>query len=242
MTKHVDRLIDDLEARVRLLVCPITYSVVVSETEDGDTKKVTLTESGLDGILRRARMLLDVERRAGRAVVDGFPSTTPGNGSPGGGKGGGRLMAIPPDDQHRFTDLVPTTSTEAAALAEGVKSDPVSELAVRVTAHLRRLAHEIECVDATLGEWERMRMVSKVPDPQQCYIVGKLLGLPFDDYWDPTRTTTFPKLDDPQFDDPRRVCDWAYWFVMRNNRLPTKDEALRRLREVTASRLAGRAG
>lgn len=243
MTKNVDRLIADLETRVRVLVCPITYTVVTEPSADqySEPKRSTVTESGLDSILRRARLLLEVEQRAGLARADGYPSTTPGNGSPGGGQGGGRLMVVP-GDMPGEVDRVPTTSTEAAALAPA-HADPVSAIAVSVTSHLRRLAHELEQLDAALGRWERMRMVAKVPDPPQCYIVGELLGLPWDDYWEPWRTTSFERLlDDPQFAEPRKVCQWAYWFVRDNRRLPTKDEALRRLRQVAADRLAGKAG
>jgi hypothetical protein len=244
MTKNVDRLIRDLETRVRVLVCPITYTVVTDPPPDEESEPVrrTVTESGLDSILRRARMLLEVEHRAGQAAADGYSSKTPGNGDPGAGKGGGRLMVIPPDDACADVDRVPTTPTEVAALAE-VRTDPVSQLAVSVTSHLRRLAHELEQLDADLGRWERMRMVAKVPDPPQCFIVGELLGLPWDDYWEPWRATSFERfLDDPQFAEPRKVCQWAYWFVRDNHRLPTKDEALRRLRQVAADRLAGKAG
>jgi hypothetical protein len=244
MTKTVDRLIRDLETRVRVLVCPITYTVVTEPAADdqSEPKRSTVTESGLDSILRRARLLLEVEHRAGYARADGYPSKTAGNGDPGGGKGGGRLMVIPPDDACPDIDRVPTTPTEVAALAEA-RTDPVSVIAVSVTSHLRRVAHELDQLDAALGAWERMRMVSKVPDPPQCYIVGELLGLPWDDYWEPWRSTSFERLlDDPQFAEPRKVCQWAYWFVRDNRRLPTKDEALRRLRQVAADRLAGKAG
>jgi len=241
MSKAVDRLIGDLETRARLLVCPIQFGVVVETTPFGEERKLSVTESGLDHMLRRVRLLLEVDASAGVEQADGYASKTPLNGSPGGGKGGGRpLISIP--DELGHADRVPTSSTEVAALAGTGPADPVHRRAVAVTSHLRRLVHELECLDTELGAWERMRMVSKVPDPPQCYIVGKLLGLPWDEYWEPWRTTTFPKLDDPQFDEPRKVCQWAYWFVRDHGRLPTKDEALKRIRQVAADRVAGRAG
>jgi hypothetical protein len=242
MTKAVDRLIGDLETRARLLVCPIQFTVTTEQTEEGEVKQMTVTESGLDHLLRRVRMLLEVDVTAGVQQSDGYSSKTPLNGAPGSGKGGRPLMSVP-GDTVGVPDRVPTSSTETAALASPLASfDPVHARAVAVTSHLRRLVHELEQLDAELGAWERMRMVAKVPDPPQCYIVGRLLGLPWDEYWEPWRTTTFPKLEDPQFDEPRKVCQWAYWFVRDHGRLPTKEEALKRIRQVAADRLAGQAG
>lgn len=74
--------------------------------------------------VRLSRELVEIEalldqsaQRVGRAVrnmkelaVSGLPTSTPGNGSPGGGKGGGRSLTID-------TERVPVSSVEASALA-----------------------------------------------------------------------------------------------------------------------------
>lgn len=90
--------------------------------------------------VRVSRQLVDVQSLLGESVllvgqavrnlqgwsVSGLPSSTPGNGSPGGGKGGGRTMKV---DGER----VPVTSVEASVLeAEpDVALDMLAELAAQ---------------------------------------------------------------------------------------------------------------
>lgn len=228
------RLVHDLAERARFITArPVKRTVV-----EGDSP-VEVTESQLEQLLRRAVHLAQIADRCGRAVSDGFPATTPGNGSPGGGKGGGKTMPIPTPTGD--IDHVPTSSTEAAALTN-VVADPLSTITVRAIAHLRRAVHELEQLDATLGQADRMRMLSKVADPPQCYVAGTVLGLPWDETWQPWRSTDFAKyIDDPRFAEPRKVCQWVYWFVRDHGRLPTRDEALKHLRQRAHDRAAGKA-
>jgi hypothetical protein len=227
------RLVHDLSERARFaLTRPVTRVTL----DDGQT---ALTEQALEQMLRRVVHLAQIGDRCGRAQADGFPSTTPGNGSPGSGKGGGRTMPIPTPTGE--LDHVPTSSTEAAALAGRIQADPLSTITTRAISHLRRAVHELEELDAALGEADRLRLLSKVPDPPQCYVTRELFGLPFDDEWAVFRVTSFPKLNDPRFDEPRRVCSWVYYFVRNHSRLPTRDEAIKHLRRVPIDRAAGKA-
>lgn len=232
----IDRQMDQIEERVRSM----TVTRVSRKVRSPDGSEAVVSEMKLEELLRRARHLMVIDHRAGSAVADGFPSTTPGNGSPGSGKGGGKMMTIPGDPEHPDDDVVPTSSTEAAALAD-VAGDPIRRLAVATMARVRNIARELEELDATLGAFDRIRLTSKVPDPPQCYVARELLGLPWDPEWDPFKSTTFPKLDDVRFDEPRRVCKWVYWFVRDNERLPTRDEAIKHLYRTAVDRQAGRA-
>lgn len=80
--------------------------------------------------VRLPRELVEIEalldessKRVGRAVrnmkelaVSGLPTSTPGNGSPGGGKGGaGRTISVPDAMTHTI-DRVPVTSVEAMVM------------------------------------------------------------------------------------------------------------------------------
>lgn len=239
-----DRMLKDLDERVRAMTLRrVRHEEVVDE------ERLVVEEFKLDELFRRVRHLVACDDRV--ALVDGFPSSTPGNGSPGGGKGGGRTMAIrEPGDTD--PDHVPTTSTEAAAfdrLAGGV-SDPVHDITTRALGHVRRLVLALEELDAELGAFERLRLRSKVPDPPQCYVIKDMLGIiTWDELWSPTRSTSFPKLDRATlppdrrgaFDEPRKVCPYVYWHVQNHRRLPTRPEALKYLAESVASRAKGRA-
>jgi hypothetical protein len=202
--------------------------------DDGTVKEEA--EPKLVELMRRVRHLVAVDDR--RAMVDGYATSTPLNGSPGGGKGGGRVMVI--EDEHGDPDPVPTTSTESAALTVNrLQCDPVHDLKVEALRHYHRAVVALEELDATLGRFDRLRMASKVPDPPQCYVISKMLGLPWDERWQPWRATAFPKLAD-RFDEPRQVCQWVYWFARDNHRLPTAVEALKYLERDTVARQAGR--
>lgn len=238
-----DRMLNDFEDRARAM----TLRAVRHDEVVGD-QRVTVEELKVDELFRRLRHLLAMDDRV--AVIDGYPSTTPGNGSPGGGKGGGRTIAVL-DDGEVIPDLVPITSVESAALERGVDPpDPVHEMAIRALAHVRKAVHALEELDAELGAFDRLRMRSKVPDPPQCFVIKDLLGImTWDDLWTPQRATTFPKLDRstlPEdrrtaFDEPRKVCPYVYTHVYNHHRLPTRTEALKYLTEVVASRAKGRA-
>jgi hypothetical protein len=140
----------------------------------------------------------------------------------------------------RERDYVPTSSTEIAALNGDVPMlDPVHTTVTKVIDLLGVLAPTLERIDAELGRLDRERLVSKVPDPPQCWWI-KQLGLPWDDRWEPWRATDFPKIRPAVTDEPVRVCRFVYWFARDNHRMPTKPEALRHLERSAASRLAGR--
>lgn len=78
-------------------------------------------------------------QRVGRAVsnmrelaVSGLPSSTPGNGSPGGGKGGGRSLTID-------MEIVPVSSVEASALAG--EPDTARRMLAELTVEVDRAAN-----------------------------------------------------------------------------------------------------
>lgn len=225
---RVDRLVDDLDARVKSM----TVRRVKKQLVRDDGSRAEQTELKLDELLRRVRHLVAVDTRV--AMVDGWSSTTPGNGSPGGGKGGGRVMVIP--DEAGEPDRVPTTSTEAAAFANveaRPPADPVHQMKVAALASLRRIAHEFEQLDSTLQRFDNIRSAGQVEDPPQCWFVSVRLGLPWDQAWEPWRSTDFAGVLQPPLDEPRKVCKFVYWFVRDNRRLPSRAEALKYLERGT---------
>lgn len=163
---------------------------------------------------------------------DGWSSTTPGNGSPGGGKGGGKLLAV--RDEHGEVDLVPTSSTEAAAIDPGRRDDPVALQAAEALALLDQLASVLEGLDRVVQRFDRLRNVADVEDPPMCWLAQSRYQLPYDLVWDvredltgrKSYTTDFGGQLDVPLDVPRRVCNFVYRFVHNHQRLPSRDEMI----------------
>lgn len=185
----------------------------------------------IDVTLTRARRLLEAAMMP--SAPDGFPSSTPGNGSPGAGKGGGKRvgLAYVDDTGVEQTDWVPTSSTESAAIfARRPERDQVQGVGRKVNRLLLVIASSLEKLDAALDGLELLQSTADVADPPMCWVAQTRNHLPYDEEWDVkagtegARTTTFEgTLDDP-FDEPRRVCRFTYRFVHRHKRLPTQDE------------------
>lgn len=175
-------------------------------------------------------------------TVDGFSSTTPGNGSPGSGKGGGRMMSVPGEQPGDVNDLVPTSSTEAAALdrlAGRRDRDLVASMAREQLAALHLVARTLEEIRNRNDRFDQMRDARHVADAPQCYIASTVFELPWDDQWAPLHRTDFSTIrgfEDKVLDEPRPVCTFVYWFTRRNRRLPTRDEMLANLERRTLVR------
>lgn len=155
------------------------------------------------------------------AKADGYPSTTPGNGSPGGGKGGGVRLAVP--DGEGGQDLLPSSSTEVAALARPAP-DPVALQAGEALAALRRAVAALDELDRVLGRFDALQSTAVVPDPPMCWVAQVRYRLPFDALWEPWRTTDFAGVLADPFDEPRRVSQFVYWFTRNHRRLPERAE------------------
>lgn len=177
----------------------------------------------LDDTLTRARRLLLVASSVS-ARPDGYPTTTPGNGSPGGGKGGQRLMAVRAEDGS--TDLVPTTSVEAAAIEQRPLPDPVTMQGRELWQHLRRLVDELDAIARVLDRFDRLQNTAAVPDPPMCWVAQVRYQLPWDLAWEPWRTTDFAGVLAHPFDEPRKVSQFVYWYTRNHRRLPERAEML----------------
>lgn len=208
----------------------VVHRSVVRDAKGRNVERVWRSAS-IDDVLSRAEQLL--VRGMVSSKVDGWSSSTPGNGSPGGGKGGGRQMATPGDGG--VVDWVPTSSTEAAALDSRVIPDPMGMLAARAWRHLQTISAEVAKLEAALDRAERLHGSSLVPDAPMC-AVAVMYALPWDDEWSvregrQARLTDFGQLDEPL---PHRqlVCRYAYKFADNHKRMPTRVEMLGHLEQL----------
>ncbi|MDO8391047.1 MAG: hypothetical protein Q7V57_11205 [Actinomycetota bacterium] len=177
---------------------------------------------------RVAKLMAQASSVSARA--DGFSKNTPLNGSPGGGKGGGRLMRIEESDG---VDLVPTSSTEVAAIDARRAYDPVAALGVEVSRRVGVVARELDAVERALDRFDELQNRDRQADPPMCWVAAKMHNLPFDFEWEPWRLTDFAgQLDEP-FDEARKVCKYVYWFVRDHKRLPTRAEMVKYLEKQT---------
>lgn len=234
MSRETLQTVERLSARItHMTIAPVVQLV---PNDDPDEQPHKIREPKITELLRRVTHLVTCDDQ--QAVIDGYSSTTPLNGSPGAGKGGGRLMAVP-GDHDGLSDYVPTSSTESAAFVRGTPpADPVHTAALAAVATLHTIVSALERLDAELGRVERLRLVSRVPDPPQCWWIRQL-GLPWDERWEPWRATDFPKLKPAVTDEPVKVCRFVYWFARDHHRLPTKPEALKHLERTAIDRMAG---
>lgn len=209
----------------------------------------------LDMLLDRAEQIVATVTSVS-SRPDGFGSTTPGNGSPGGGKGGGSTMSIerpagelgrlPQTDPARVDDderdrlaaiarraasaapdRVPVSSTERAALdARRARLDKVDRIGADLVRELGRLDAACAKIDRLVAEWDRVRNVAEIDDAPQCYVASVVHRLPWDADWSPVVRTTFAGVLPTPWDEERPVSRWVYDFTRRHRRLPTGDEML----------------
>lgn len=228
--------------RVLDRVRAVSLSPVVVRPEEGvkgsKAYRPAVTAPALQVLLDRAQAAVTVAALAGSSRPDGWGSMTPGNGNPGGGKGGRRMLSVPGEEGEGRV-LVPSSSTEAAAFAalagSGGVSDASAVSAMEVSTAVHVVAHALEGLESALARFDRVRSVSKVPDPPMCWVAQVRYRLPWDVMWSSgpgggeLRSTTFAgQLDEP-FDEPRRVCGFVYRFVHNHGRLPERDEMLAHL-------------
>lgn len=195
------------------------------------TRVVTVgkvSRPAIDVLLSRAHQVIAVGLTPG-PQADGWSSTAPMNGAPGGGKGGGQMMPVPVPGGG--DDLVPTSSTEAAAFARASgrssSGDSASDIAAALLVELGRARLALVEIDQLIQRFDRLRSTKDLPDGPQCYVAQVINGLPYDPMWEPWRSTDFAGLIDPPWPEARRVCQPVYWFVRNNRhlrRLPNVDE------------------
>lgn len=174
------------------------------------------------------------------AARDGYPTSTPGSGNVGGGKGGRATMVITAVDDPSIggdPDRVPTSSTEAAALAPPVQ-DPVARLAGRINRRVHQLARQLDELDRALCLFAVERSTARTPDPPMCWLAARY-ELPFDLRWQvgpdavtKTTVTDFATVLARPLDRPEQVCAYTYNFVRNHRRLPTKAEMLGELQRA----------
>jgi hypothetical protein len=185
----------------------------------------------LEVTLGKARTVIKVASSAS-SKPDGFSSTTPGNGNPGGGKGGRKLMRVPGEHQGDI-DLVPTSSTEVDAIDRPTRPDTVTVIGAEVYKLLRQLAHLHEQLDGALVRFERLQSTAGVEDPPMCWLAQVRYKLPWDIQWEPFRTTDFAGVIAEPFDEQRKVSSFVYWFARNHKRLPERGEMLEYLERQT---------
>lgn len=195
---------------------------------------------------QRVRLAIDdLLVRAERAALigasvssqpDGFPSSTPGSGNVGGGKGGRQLMRITHRDDRSLVDgevdRVPTSPTEVAALARP-PADPKARGSADIVLRLYELDRVLEGLSMAVDRFDRLDSTSDVVDPPMCWVAQVKYRLPFDPLWEPTKTTDFASQLAEPFDEPRKVCTFVYWFVRNHRRLPSQAEMLEYLERKT---------
>lgn len=187
--------------------------------------------AALSEIERRARALFHADQVL--AAADGFGARTPGNGSPGSGKGGRPMMPIRDEEAPVGTppDLVPTSSTEVAALALS-PPDPVHRRAVRVREALDVVVGALRLARRELDEWEQDRSTRVASDPPFCWLAQVRYGMVWDELWTVEHRTDFAGVLPERLDEPRPVCQFVYLFTRRMKRLPTRDEMEQRLQRT----------
>lgn len=222
MKKHM-QAVDRAVASIRdLTVVPVvqTYPGPKGKMREVRTPAIEIMIGRARGVLRAAEV---------SSATDGYPSTTPGNGNPGGGKGGGRRMAVQildADGEHDV-DLLPTSSTEAAAIdARWSGPDPVAGAGRRVNRLLLELAATLKALDKALDSYDVLRSTATVPDPPMCWVAQVRYQLPFDTAWEPVKTTDFAGVLEEPFDEPRKVSSFVYWYTRRTRELPTRAQML----------------
>ncbi len=224
MTGRSQRLVQLVDGRVRAHT--VTRVKRKELQDDGTMREVSVF--ALDDLVRRLQLLIASD--AEHPAADGFGSSTPGNGSPGSGKGGGRVMVI--DDENGQPDRVPTSSTEAAAVAlvmDRPPADPVHTLAVQAMKAFETVANQLVLLNSALTRFDHLRELSKVPDPPQCFVAQVRHHMQWDPEWEPWRETDFAGKLDESWPEPRKVCKFVYWFVHNHKRLPSRNEMLRQL-------------
>lgn len=199
----------------------------VRQVDGGGARRLAV-EVWAERVRRLVRVGVSVSARA-----DGFASRTPGSGDVGSGKGGRQRMAVP--DGEGGMDLVPTSSTEVAALRP-VSADPVALQAGEALAALRRVVAALDDLDRVLGRFDRLQSTAAVPDPPMCWVAQVRYRLPYDVLWDVQldgRATDFVGVLAEPFDEPRRVCMFVYWFARNHRRLPSRAEMVAHLERST---------
>lgn len=218
MKKHLSK-IDDAVGTIRDLT---TRLVVQSFPGSGKHPVREVRTPVIELTLGRARKVLLAAEVS--SAPDGYSATTPGNGAPGGGKGGGRRMGIV-DRETGMMDWVPTSSTEAAAIDPARREpDPVARSGRKVNVLMLRLAATLAELDRELDQFDVLRSTSTVPEPPMCWVAQTRYRLPWDLQWEPFRTTDFAGQLDTPFDEPRKVCSFVYWYVRNHKRLPLEAE------------------
>lgn len=227
--RQLDRLLDD-----------IRYNTTRQPT---DARYPSAGRTAIDQLLARAVAAVTAAFTAS-ARPDGFPTSTPGAGNPGGGKNARRLMAIEVDDEPRTdgtspaVDLVPTSSTEAAALAGSSVVDTPASMGRRIVRAVEDVAASLNRLGHELDRWDRYRKVGEVPDPPMC-TVAQMRGLPYDPTWDVYRRTDFASRLTPAWPEPRPVSKFVHTFVWHHHRLPTADEMRKYLERGVVKQQAG---
>lgn len=174
----------------------------------------TKTDDPLEAMLSKAKHVLSVALMPSRP--DGFPSTTPGNGNPGGGSG--RFIVVP--DEKGYPERVPVTTTEQAVMTPNVMGDPIGAIAREVLAELATMQASLQAIDNALNRFDNLRnQVTETAAPY-CYVARHIHKLPWDEKWETFRRTDFRGM----FTEPQPVCQFVYYFHRDNGRLPTEKE------------------
>lgn len=176
-----------------------------ANTAEGTTAQETLIPA-LESLSRRSQALLEADRFTTRA--DGYATTTPGNGEPGG------------------SGWSPSSSTETAAMAEP-RADGIHQAALACEEHIAKAAVHLAGASAALVRADRIRNPNV--DNQPYDWVAQQHKLPHDDAWTVAFNTTFQGYLKPAWPDEHGVSRFTYLFVRDNKRTPTRDEMCQHL-------------
>lgn len=220
----VDRLLESIRTGA-------LDQMLIDKTKPGLGK-----EQALRQLMRRATEILSVSSVTSRP--DGFAARTPGNGSPGAGKGGGMTMVVK-DGRTDPGDRVPTSATELAALTiieqdelerrAGKVADEMRTISYEVLQQLRNIDHALVRLAHAEDRWDRLRSTVDLEDAPQCYVASVVHRLPWDEAWAPHVSTRFDNVLEQPWPEDRPVCRWVYDFTRAHGRIPSKDELLQYL-------------
>jgi hypothetical protein len=212
MTQHMTQRMPASETAARRLISRLRHELSEEFTAGGFRQRMNATEHIVAvGMVPSAN--------------DGWPTTTPGNGNPGGG--GGRTITV--SDEHGQPDRVPVTSVEAAVIERIAERDQIRTMALDEIADWHQISAALESIRNRQQRFANLRSTATVEDAPQCFVAAVVHHLAWDATWEPWRATTL----NGTWNEERKVCKFVYWFHRHQGRIPTAVEMRKHLERGT---------
>jgi hypothetical protein len=174
-----------------------------------DELRRQLNTINANDLTTRLKKALATTRRAGNTRPDGYPTTTPGNGTVATTRG--RTIIV--DDEHGEPDHVPVTSVEAAVIdRQHHHRDRHLQLTLNAYAALDAAVLNLQRCTRLLDRLDTLTDASTLEPAPGCWAMARI------GKWEPIHRTTI--IDG----EPRSLGRWAYDWVRSTGRLPTTQE------------------